>query len=737
MAGKKINTYRFLIYQILLITLICLPALSLNLTWNNITSFNQVRSFNILDDSLYLATSGGLLMITERTTQPLQIINTDGLGTIDITDIIKDNNNQKWVSGLGRLVKFDFDMSQIYMFKNEDNELIELLKLYDDGNDIWVGTEAGLVLFNKTANGGQIQDSYELFGQLNPSPYVYDIFINDNTIFIATSAGIALADKSNPTLLNSPLNWKTYSLIDYSMMGSDIVRSIVYYESKLYAATSRAIIKIDTEFDIISMLPIGSGITSARLKLQNDTLFYFFNDTFGGGMGYIKNQIITHIDISNLPEAPVVGVSFDNERWIASDEGNIFIMNDGSVEKYQYGNLPQNDVADINILDSDILHVGFKTGGLAVYDNSEWDMFESIAGVTRISNHNDSGSWIGTFGDGLSYFNNNTFTKYTNSNSTLIGNTDNLPRSLSFIVVNGLAVDDRYLYTVCYRAANGFPIAIADLNNLNRWDSLGITEGITNEFVTSLAVYENYMAVGTETVGLYFCDLGDDPFNHADIVFENHTRENRFLISNSIRVVEFDPDGNLWVGSNFGLSRFDPGIEFYVDVELPQDISSDITALEFDERGNLWIGTAGGLAYRDVITNEISTYKTENSGLVNDKINAVTYDQNSGDIYVSTMGGISRISSLYGIPTSEIKNVIAFPNPFIISDANDRLNFNYSKAGTVRIYNTAGEFVKELPVNSSWDGTNQNDQAVAAGVYLFILTNDKSELARGKIFLVR
>ncbi|RKX19550.1 MAG: hypothetical protein DRP35_07530, partial [Candidatus Zixiibacteriota bacterium] len=167
------------------------------------------------------------------------------------------------------------------------------------------------------------------------------------------------------------------------------------------------------------------------------------------------------------------------------------------------------------------------------------------------------------------------------------------------------------------------------------------------------------------------------------------------------------------------------------------DISSDITALEFDGRGNLWIGTTSGLGYYNATTDEISTYKSENSGLVNDKINAITYDQNSGDIYVSTMGGISKISSLYGTPTTEIKNVIAFPNPFIITGADDRLNFNYSQAGMVRIYNTAGEFVREIPVNSGWDGTNQKNQAVAAGVYLFILTNDESELARGKIFLVR
>ncbi|MEA1981423.1 MAG: two-component regulator propeller domain-containing protein [candidate division Zixibacteria bacterium] len=709
----------------------------MELTWDNITSFNQVRSFNILDDSLYLATSGGLLMVTNRNIQPLQIINTDGLGTVDITDIIKDNNNQKWVAGLGRLIKFNFDMSQIYMFKNEDNELIELYKLYDDGNKIWVGTEAGLVLFDKTTDGGQIQDSYELFGQLNPSPDVYDIFIDGNIIYLATSAGIALADKSNPTLLNSPLNWKTYSLIDYSQMGSDEVWSIISFESKLYAATSRAIIEIDTESDIVNMLPIGSGITSARLELQNDTLFYFFDDTFGGGMGYVKNQTITALDINSLSEAPVVGITFDSEKWIATDNKNIFITDGNNVEKYQYGNLPKNDVADMNILDNGIMHVGFITGGLAVYENSEWEMFESIAGVTHISNNNGSGSWIGTFGDGLTLYNNNIFTKYTNSNSTLIGNTDNLPRSLSFIVVNGLAVDGRYLYTACYRAANGFPVVIADLNNLNRWDSLGITEGITNEFVTSLAVHENYMAVGTETVGLYFCDRGDNPFNHDDIVFENHTRENSFIISNSIRVVEFDPDGNLWVGTNFGLSRYNSGIEYYVDVELPQDISSDITALEFDGRGNLWIGTTNGLGYYNATTDEICIYHSENSGLVNDRINAITYDWNTGNTYISTMGGISKIFSLYGSPTTEIEKVIAFPNPFIITGADDRLNFNYSKAGTVRIYNIAGELVCETPVNSGWDGTNQKNEDVASGVYIFILTNDESELARGKIFLVR
>jgi ligand-binding sensor domain-containing protein len=70
------------------------------------------------------------------------------------------------------------------------------------------------------------------------------------------------------------------------------------------------------------------------------------------------------------------------------------------------------------------------------------------------------------------------------------------------------------------------------------------------------------------------------------------------------------------VGTTFGLSRYDSGIDRFVDVTLPAEVSSNITSLEFDGRGNLWVGTIDGLVTLDAITGEFEVYNTLNSEIV-------------------------------------------------------------------------------------------------------------------------
>jgi hypothetical protein len=341
--------------------------------------------------------------------------------------------------------------------------------------------------------------------------------------------------------------------------------------------------------------------------------------------------------------------------------------------------------------------------------------------------------WMGTVGNGVFMWDGDTVRQYDQTNSSLRG------IGASYVVIVGLVTDGNYLYATSYRAVNDYFIAIADLGNLDDlsgWDSIGVANGLTDGYMSDLAMYGGDLAVATERNGVFVCDVGDDPFNR-DITCQQFTRENSLLISNNTRGAAYSPEGELYVGTTNGLSRYDSGIDRFVDVDLSPEVSSNVSDLAFDGRGNLWVGTAEGLAYVDASTGDVEVYNTLNSGLVSDEVNSVTFDRHTGDVYIGTTSGFSLISSEIGQPTFDLEQVLAFPNPFIIDDSDDRLSFNFGESGQVRIFNAAGELVRETTVITPWDGKNEAGEDVASGVYIFVITDRGGNVAKGKFLLVR
>ena len=127
-----------------------------------------------------------------------------------------------------------------------------------------------------------------------------------------------------------------------------------------------------------------------------------------------------------------------------------------------------------------------------------------------------------------------------------------------------------------------------------------------------------------------------------NIKFE-HYNENNGLSYNSVRHIVQDKNGFMWLGTFFGLNRFD-GYQFkpYMSSELGKNklYNDDITALELDEDShNLWIGTRKGLTLYKMDTNEFSTFfneKNNPNSLAEDEIRAVHVDKFK-KVWVGTM----------------------------------------------------------------------------------------------------
>ncbi|PIZ14857.1 hypothetical protein COY52_10920 [Candidatus Desantisbacteria bacterium CG_4_10_14_0_8_um_filter_48_22] len=93
---------------------------------------------------------------------------------------------------------------------------------------------------------------------------------------------------------------------------------------------------------------------------------------------------------------------------------------------------------------------------------------------------------------------------------------------------------------------------------------------------------------------------------------------------------------------------------------------------------------------------------------------------------------------------SDLSGVLVFPNPYIPAQAvGGTVKFNHlTKLATIRIYNSVGEFIKEVAVDdpngeASWNGKNASGVDVAPGIYIYVITNPSGNRTTGKIGLIR
>lgn len=121
----------------------------------------------------------------------------------------------------------------------------------------------------------------------------------------------------------------------------------------------------------------------------------------------------------------------------------------------------------------------------------------------------------------------------------------------------------------------------------------------------------------------------------AQGTIQEFNTSNSNLVNNNIKAIDYDSQGNVWIGTSNGISVYNNGNWTTYTTSNSNLISNSIAVLFVDSQDNVWIGTTSGVGKFNGST--WSSLTTSNSGLSNNSVRSLAED-NQGNIWFGTSG---------------------------------------------------------------------------------------------------
>ena len=348
-------------------------------------------------------------------------------------------------------------------------------------------------------------------------------------------------------------------------------------------------------------------------SISHDVVLSIFKDikggiwigTLGGGINYFEpeNQKFKHYNELNGLSNNVV-MSFlekKNSLYIGTFGGGLNKFNLNTSEFENFPNLGAKIIRCIYEDENETFWIGTYGNGLIKYDPKTKKSIKILPEIANdvwcIEQGSNNEIWIGTWGGGLININidNGKYEQYLKSK-------DN---SISENTVLSIATDSKgNLWLGTY--GSGLNYYNINNNQFTNFSFDGEKKGTNNKKIRSLLMVEDNLLIGTDGGGLNY-------YNNNTKEFSFHTT-NDGLPNNVIYGLGKDQLNNLWITTNYGLSRFSIEDHSFLNFDYNDGLQNN----EFNQ-GALIVGRkniyAGGIEGFNIfnpenIKEEISTSKT-------------------------------------------------------------------------------------------------------------------------------
>lgn len=754
--------------------------------WQYHLSFTSNYQITQNDNRFFLATPSGIFTIEKGSNEMAKFDRTNAISDVGISLLTYDPQTEilmvGYTNGNIDLIK-DGLTDNINDIKrsssiNGSKQINDAL-FYDQW--IYVATGYGISVIN--IEKLEIKETIFLGNDATESS-VFQLDIINDTLFAATELGLFYISINDPFITNVDV-WNKFDNFPNNESEGPISK-VTIHNDELFAVYRN---ESSGNNDVVYRLegnqwtPILTGFSINSLESNDIGLMTCTNYT-----GFLLNRTGQTIrSIYNLYDAFFTPydaeVDADTNMWIANSRfGVIKSETDTSIFMYPEG--PRKDLAwKMELYFGELWIAGgsvndtygksFNSSGFYTKRETNWknysnenkeepfENFDFIDFIAVAVNQNDPEHvFIGSFGSGLIELRDQEIINAWNADnidetSLQLGSYANFD---DFVGIAGLTFDvNDNLWITNSNTDRPISVYTAD----GEWQNFSFGSALGGNFIMSdiiSSVYSNQKWIVRFRDGLLVFDDNGTPTDLTDDQYTTITTEvgKGNLPTTNVRSIAEDLDGEIWVGTESGPCVFySPGNIFsgnnfdanQILIEQGGNVqillgNETITAIAIDGGNRKWMGTVDSGVYLlspDGI-DEIHHFTKENSPLLSNKINDITIDYLTGEVYFATSGGLVSFRSDATAEPQTVDQLNVFPNP-VRNDYYGPIAIDGAAANSsVKITDGSGNVVNQLVSKGGqaiWDGTDFNGNRVSTGVY-FILAVDNTgqKSATGKVLIL-
>ena len=145
-----------------------------------------------------------------------------------------------------------------------------------------------------------------------------------------------------------------------------------------------------------------------------------------------------------------------------------------------------------------------------------------------------------------------------------------------------------------------------------------------------------------------------EPNSKETKYYKNIPNDKTSISSNRVRYINEDSKGNIWIGTSYGLNKYDPKTKVFKRYTTSDGIANNtIYGVLVDDNDNIWVSTNKGISQIDTKNNTVNNLSVTD-GLQGNEFNGnAAFKSKSGELF---FGGINGLNAFYPEDVNSINN---------------------------------------------------------------------------------